>query len=173
MELLKEISESDIGITEENKKEDICYRLRKAARALVFDKKGKIAILFVSKKNYHKLPGGGIEEGEDIEEALKREILEETGCNIEIEKREVGSVIEYRKADGLLQISYCYLCSVIGEPGEAHFTEKEMTNGFQLNWLNLDDAINILNNDTPADSFEKFMRERDLIFLRKAKETIL
>jgi len=37
------------------------YRMRKAARAAVFDHEGNLALLHVSKHHYYKLPGGGIE----------------------------------------------------------------------------------------------------------------
>jgi 8-oxo-dGTP diphosphatase len=50
------------------------FKVREAARAIVYDKDGNIAILNVSKQKYHKLPGGGIEEGEDIQSALKRNV---------------------------------------------------------------------------------------------------
>lgn len=42
------------------------FKVRKAARAIVFDKDKNIGILFVANHNYHKLPGGGIEDGEDV-----------------------------------------------------------------------------------------------------------
>ena len=38
------------------------YKLRKAGRAIIFDDENNIALLNVSKKNYHKLPGGGVEK---------------------------------------------------------------------------------------------------------------
>lgn len=51
--------------------------------AIIFNPKGKI-LLCKSHKwgNKYVIPGGHIELGEKMEEALKREILEETGLNI-------------------------------------------------------------------------------------------
>ena len=171
MELIREILEEDVGLSQ-GKSEKVCYNLRKAARALIFNSEGKIAILFVSKKNYHKLPGGGIEEGEDIITALKREVLEEVGCNIEIKSQEIGAIIEYKNKDKSLQISYCYWGDMAGDLMDATLTKREIANGFKLKWLKLDEAIEILEKDSPSDYLGRFIRIRDMTFLKKAKEVI-
>jgi len=51
--------------------------------------------LFVGKLNYYKLPGGGIDPGENREQALIREVLEEVGATISVDG-EVGETLEYR-----------------------------------------------------------------------------
>ena len=38
------------------------FRIREAARAVVVDENGRVALLKVGKHSYHKLPGGGIDE---------------------------------------------------------------------------------------------------------------
>ena len=43
---------------------------------------GKIMLVFSEKDDDYSLPGGGIEEGEDLILGLKREFLEETGYTI-------------------------------------------------------------------------------------------
>lgn len=48
------------------------YQIRKAARAIVRNQNNEIAILAVTTENYHKLPGGGVENGEDMLMALER-----------------------------------------------------------------------------------------------------
>lgn len=69
---------------------------RKSARAVVFDKENNVGILYVHSYEFPKLPGGEVEKGESLEQALCRECLEEIGCEIEI-IGEVGEVIEYRE----------------------------------------------------------------------------
>lgn len=109
MKLIRTIQFKDLGIEEVDK-----FEVRRAARAVVFDNDKNIGILYVSKYNYHKLPGGGLEDSETIEEALKRECLEEIGCSVEI-IGELGEIIEYRDKWSLKQHSYCYLANIVRE----------------------------------------------------------
>jgi 8-oxo-dGTP diphosphatase len=143
---------------------------RVAYRAILFDEKNLTPILFVSKSGYHKIPGGGIEKGEDKMEALAREIHEETGCRAEI-KGEVGKVTEYRSEFEWFQFqtSYCYFGRVI-KKGVPHFDRGEMEEGFKLIWLTLNKAISTLKSDKPSNYEGKFIQKRDLSFLEEAKK---
>jgi 8-oxo-dGTP pyrophosphatase MutT (NUDIX family) len=152
------------------------FELRQAARAVVFDNEGKIALLFVSKKNYHKLPGGGVGKGESIKDALQRECLEEIGCNIKA-TGEIGRIIEYRTEWKTKQESFCYIAEVVGEKGQPSFVEEEIEAGFVGIWVNLDEAIKILEKDAPRNrdgkNYDgKLIRKRDLIFLKEVKKLI-
>jgi ADP-ribose pyrophosphatase YjhB (NUDIX family) len=146
------------------------YRVREASRAIVFDNEGKIALLHVSKENYYKLPGGGIEQDEDQLTALDRECQEEIGCNIEV-INEIGFIVEYRKMFKLKQVSYCYLAKVKGEKGKTGFTEKEIEKGFKSVWLTYEEAIEALN-ESKALSKEggHYIVPRDLSFLEESKK---
>lgn len=119
------------------------YKVRKAARAVVLDENNYIALLTVTDENYFKLPGGGIEEHEDILTALNRECTEEIGCNIEV-LHELGSIIEYRKVFKLKQISYCFLAKTEGRKGISNFTQEELDKGFEVVWLPIEEALNKL-----------------------------
>jgi 8-oxo-dGTP diphosphatase len=143
---------------------------REASRAVVFDENGLIPMLYVSKENYHKLPGGGIEEGEDKMEALKREVIEEAGCEID-DIFEVGMIIEFRSKWDLKQISYCYYAKAVKE-GQTKFTDKEKADGFKLVWMKLDEAIAQVSKDLPKDYEGKFIQERDLTFLKEVKKIL-
>ncbi len=152
-------------------------RTRIAARAVLFDKEGLVPLLFVSKHNYHKLPGGGVEPGEEVRNGLLREVWEETGCGMEI-TAEVGEIVEYRsKANfdwrwDLKQTSYCFIGKVVSREASPNFTYEEINEGFRLVWMPLDSAISALLADRP-DNFEgKFIQRRDLAFLNRAKHVL-
>ena len=166
MELIKEIYEKDIGYYCDNA--EVVYKIRKASRSIVINDLGEIALLYVSKNNYHKLPGGGIEAGEDTIVALNREVMEEVGVEIDV-LGEVGIILEYKNRDELLQISYCYYSKVKGDIKETSFTDEEINNGFKLKWIAFDETISILENDTPNNYIGKFIQKRDLLFLKKAE----
>ena len=136
------------------------FRLREAVRAIVL-KNGKMAILYVSNENYHKLPGGGIEQGENLYEALDREIMEEVGTTIE-NIREVGKIVEYRKRHNLQQISYCFIADVKDDKGEQNFTEEEKEEGFELKWVSIDEALRLMKNDKPKDYLGAYVKARDI-----------
>ncbi|MFA5163490.1 MAG: NUDIX domain-containing protein [Patescibacteria group bacterium] len=144
--------------------------IREAARAILFNDSRFIPLLFVSKHGFHKLPGGGLEEGEEITDALAREIEEETGCQAEI-TGELGKIIEFRSRWKLKQTSYCYLGKITSQ-GKPNFTEKETLEGFKLVWLELDQAISQMEKERPDNYEGNFIQKRDLAFLKKARETL-
>ena len=103
------LNDTDIGLQLSKIQE---YELRLSARGIVIREDGKIALQYKSKKNQYKLVGGGIEEKEDPTVAFKREVLEESGCEIEIIEK-LGIIEEYRGFLNLKQISNVYVSKVI------------------------------------------------------------
>ena len=143
------------------------FNIRKVSRGVVFDKNKNIGLLYVSKNSHHKLPGGGIDNGEDKISTLKRECLEELGCDVEIID-ELGQVIEYRKKTLLEQYSYCYLARVVGEKKEPKFTDREISEGFQIKWVSLVEAVLLLKSDKPEGYEGSFIQIRDRAILKAA-----
>jgi 8-oxo-dGTP diphosphatase len=145
------------------------FSVRRAVRAVLTDTKERVALLHVGKWNYHKLPGGGVEDGEDLQFALQRELQEETGCRAEILK-EIGEIIEYKNEHKEKQMSYCWLARQLGEANPPTFTDKELQNGFAISWAeDIDHATALFKQDQPEDYTGKFIRQRDLKLLEAAK----
>lgn len=135
------------------------YSIRKASRGIIINN-GAIALPFIAKHHYHKLPGGGVNTNELIDEAFKREVMEETGCNCEILDQS-GIVIEWRDKFKLLQISYIFLGRVVGEVGENSLEQSEIDEGFTLNWIPFGKIDEVLKSDNTSDYEGKFIQIRD------------
>lgn len=59
--------------------------MKKLAGCLIIEN-GKILLLHRIDKQHWELPGGVVKEGESIEQAAKREVMEEIKCEVEIQK---------------------------------------------------------------------------------------
>lgn len=171
MKLLKTITEKDIFPESRSEFPEKDYRERFAARAIVFDNENNVALLHVSKHNYYKLPGGGVEKGEDVKEALQRECLEEIGCNISV-RDEVGEILEFRNEELLKQTSYCFIAQLDGEKGNPDFEQGEVDDGFEPIWVSLDKAIELIKNSKPTVYNGHFIVARDQVFLETVQSAL-
>jgi 8-oxo-dGTP diphosphatase len=148
------------------------YKTRSASRGVVFDQNNNAAVLPVSKHDYYKLPGGGIEEGEDKIEAFRRECLEEIGFDVEV-VAELGFTIEYRSEFSLVQTSYCYVGKVIGERRETAFTQHEISEGFkQPLWLPFEEGFKLVSESRPNNYEGGFIKERDTLIFETARSVV-
>lgn len=147
------------------------YKVREAARAIVFDANGLVALLHATKNYYYKLPGGGIEKGESMEEALDRECAEEIGCHCKI-TGELGMTIEYRKQLNLKQISHCYLAEIVGEKGIPKLEPSEIEEGFETVWFPIEEAFKKVSESKPTIYEGPYMVTRDTALLKKAMEIL-
>lgn len=146
---------------------------RSAARAVVYDKDGRIAVMHFTATGSYKLPGGGIDEGENTVEALKRELQEEMGYTV-TNIRELGIVTENRYFCGMHQISYCYTARVAAFVGTA-LTKKEQDQGMNLRWArNTAEALDWIASGTTLDEDGSYaglemMKARDSAIIRAAE----
>jgi len=84
--------------------------------------------------NYWEFPGGKIEEGESKEEALKREIDEELGCEIEVLKHIDDTTYEYEKVIVRLETYMSIITN--GTPKASEHAEIKWVPRKELNTLN-------------------------------------
>lgn len=168
MRLLKtvfhpEVSESDISSS------NLTLIERHAARAIVL-RGQEILLLFTERYHDYSLPGGGIDEGEDNIEGLKRELQEETGAQGIHNVQPFARYDEYRPwyksdADIIHMISHCYTCEIGDELGETAYESHEVSNGMKPVWINIHTAI-AHNQDVIANSPKKGLSiERETFML--------
>lgn len=121
------------------------YRQRYGARGIIIKENGEIAVFNKVSKNEYKLPGGGMEDGEEIAEVFKREVYEETGCNIEIVDF-LGTIKEVKTQDKFTQMSYIFVGKVVEDTKHLHLTKEEETEGSRILWQFPPKALELITN---------------------------
>jgi len=167
--------EFTLGIQEIH--EDAKVNHRKAVRAVVV-KNNNIVLMVSSNKGDLKFPGGGVEVGENNEEALIREAKEETGYVIEKVKEKIGMVIERNidiyENDSIFEMqSHYYICEVSESKGTQKLDDYEADLGFSPKWTDIDSAINNNENilkDENAD-INRWVN-RETLVLRELKKAL-
>lgn len=114
--------------------------VRNSARSIVI-RNGRAAMIHSLKYDYYKFPGGGVEEGESLFDALIRETREEAGLVVVPNSiKEYGYVSRVQKSaydptEKFVQDNYYFLCQVKdaaisqqleGYESEEHFTLEEV-----------------------------------------------
>jgi len=115
----------------------------KRVRAVII-KDNKVLTIKRTKPNetYWVIPGGGVEDKETNEEALVREIKEELGIDIKIDKLILE--LSSKKPETLNQKEHFYLCHIIGGEigtgkGPEYKEDSKYIGTHDIEWLNIKD----------------------------------
>ena len=130
-------------------------------KALIINNKN---IILGNENNIYQFPGGHLEENETFEECLKREVLEETG--IEIDNNEIKrpfmkvtylnkdwpEIGKNRKAE-----IYYYLIETTKNPdmSKVKYTEHEKQGNFKIESIPLNESIKIIEVNIPKNEKNK------------------
>ena len=149
---------------------------REIVRAIVFDDAGYFHFVRVDRDDdfgkavYIETAGGGVENGENLDTAILRELNEELGASVEIVCK-IGVVSDYYNLIHRHNINNYYLCKVISF-GETHMTEDEI-NSFHLSKVKLtyEEAVAEYKKcrETPIG---RIVCNRELPILKRAKEIL-
>ncbi len=115
--------------------------LRHACRGIVVHS-GKVLLGYEEKNDKYIIPGGGLEAGETYEQCCERELLEETGMQVQAKE-------EYLEIEELFldwrHINHYFVCELVKDTGSLNLTEGEKQAGCSFNWLTMEEALDIFS----------------------------
>ena len=129
-------------------------KIVKRVKALIVSSNNKI--LLASNYKDYQFPGGHMEEDESYNEALNRELLEETGINFELEDNLTPDLKLYRyyenyhetKDNTILEINYFIIRSdQYIDINNLSLTKEEKDGDFSLTYINLLEFENLLKEN--------------------------
>ena len=149
---------------------------RHIARAIVFDTDGYFYFVHVNrddafgKASVIETPGGGVEAGEDLGTAIRRELSEELGADVDVICK-IGLVSDYYNVIGRHNLSNYFLCKVKSF-GERHLTQDEIDD-FHLQTMRLTYEQALAQYEKNRDyAFGRLVANREVPILKRAKELL-
>lgn len=153
-------------------------RLNRTATRGIILQGDNLLLLYTQRYDDYSLPGGGVDEGENLIEGLIREVREETGATGLHGIQPFGIYEEFRPwhkdgFDHLHMHSHCYICQTDTPLGETSLEDYERNNGMEAKWVNIYEAITH-NERTLANSPKSGLSIQRELFLLKliAKELV-
>jgi len=149
---------------------------REIVRAIVVDEQGNYYFMRAvrdddfGKATIIETSGGGVERGEDLLEAVKRELKEELGAEVDVLCK-IGVVNDYYNLIHRHNINNYYLCKAKSF-GDTHMTQGEIER-FHLSTLKLSYEEAVSEYEKCRDSkLGRVIAARELPILRRAKDLL-
>lgn len=170
MRLLKEFDYKDYKV-------DGTVGRRPSVRAIII-RDNRLAMVYSARYDYYMFAGGGIEEGEDMGNALIREIKEELGLEVISDSiKEYGLIVRKEKGmfdDLFFQENYFYTCDVTDIVINQNLEDYENFEQYELRWVTPEEAIETnLTHSHEAQAnqvFTKRFMDRECWLIRNLME---
>ena len=149
--------------------------IRVIARAVLLNEKNEVALNrllgddMFGHRDYYETPGGGKKVNETIRQACLRELIEETGYEVEIIK-ELGMVNDYYNLIHRNNKNYFYLCKTKRFVGK-HLENYEKAVIQEVIWVSIDKAIELYEN-MGGSGVAILVKNRELPILKKVKKIL-
>lgn len=147
---------------------------RTSARAIII-KNNLLAMVYSEKYKYYEFPGGGLEEGEEPESAVVREVREETGLVVIPDSiKEYGFAETLRKCEIFADAVFWhenlyYLCDATDDLGSQSLDSYEMESGFTLRYVSADEAIRVNRDESTTSDVCMIERESRVLEMLKGE----
>lgn len=143
-------------------------------RGLVIDKKGRVLVCYYKRFKTYMSPGGHLDEGEALLQALKREMWEEVGAT---EVKVIEHVMDiYTTPDDTLSKYYLVEIDKV-DTKNRELEPGEIRDGLTLRWANIQDIIEHNNKEyyraLMKDEGKPYMIKRELEFYKHVWENYL
>ena len=154
-------------------------KIVKRVKALIISSNNKI--LLASNYKDYQFPGGHMEEDESYNEALNRELLEETGINFELKDNLTPDLKLYRyyenyhetKDNTILEINYFIIKSdQYIDINNLSLTKEEKDGDFSLTYINLLEFENLLKENVLINGDKFGIAEEMLEVFQKLKNKL-
>lgn len=154
-------------------------KIVKRVKALIISSNNKI--LLASNYKDYQFPGGHMEEDESYNEALNRELLEETGINFELKDDLTPDLKLYRyyenyhetKDNTILEINYFIIKSdQYIDINNLSLTKEEEDGDFSLTYINLLEFENLLKENVLINGDKFGIAEEMLEVFQKLKNKL-
>ena len=173
---MKKFDEIYLELTDEEWKYEYTDHDRYVVRSIVYDEDGYFYFVRADRDDDFgravviETSGGGVENGENLEVAIKRELREELGAEVEVLCK-IGIVSDYYNLIHRHNINNFYLCKATSF-GEKNLTQDEI-DYFHLSTVRLTYEEALTEYDKNLDSrLGRIIRSRELPILLRAKEIL-